>query len=1156
MVKLRRSAIGRIVLAILLCIFGGGLLQAQQTTGAIQGTVMDPSGAYIPGAKLVLSNEATGVKRNAVTQSSGTYSFNAIAPGIYSLTAVASGFKTVVVRGIHVQVALTTTANVSLQIGTASQVVNVTGAAPLINTTDAQVTTNIPNAYVQQLGSATRSALGYADLAPGVTITLQAPAGAAANLCITCGSRASINGSFSARSTYYLDGIQNFGAYRNYALQFPSPDAVQEVSVNTSNTSAQYGAQMGGAINVVTKSGTNHFHGDAFYFFSPEALSANGAGNKFYNAPKVPNNLKEVGGTLGGPIIRNKTFFFLSYQRYSNSSSQLQTGTRPGTPAMMQGDFSDLLNPTNASGLAPVQLYDPNYPGQTHPIPNNDLTAYTSPATGATLLDPVGLNIAKLMPTVSNYGDQFIWQYTDPQVNNEILAKIDQSIGEGQHLAVSYFHVWGTSTLPGMGNNWNNVPKWGPELDKSNQTDLAVRYSWAHSSNLLIEPFFSLAYSDANRTNAQIGNDLSTLGADNVPDRAAGARKYLPNLNFNGMTAGEGWLSQFNQHNYQFGSTVTWLHGQHQVKVGFGVQKMRVYQNNDQDNGGIRFNGAFATGIFGAGNPNDTGSALADMLMGYSEGFSQTGILLEDVSNWADYLFAQDQWKITPRITLSPGLRYELYFPPTEANNKMSGFVPGHQSTQYPNAYLGMAFPGDSGIPKGLYNSDYTDIAPRLGVAWDVKGDGRTSLRGGIGWFYSTSPLQNAMNNSEANPWYPSAGCSYTIISNPWLDCNLPAYATPPTPLGVSPQNLKAINWQDTFGSLGAVGYASDFKNPYSIQYNISFQHQFAHNITVGTGYVGNRGFRIPANVPINYARYSDTATLNPANIASRQPYSTGAYAGNGGAGLYSNGLVLTTAKGEYYYNGWQTVVDMRPVKSLQVHASYEYARGETNDITNDINNGNANQVVNPTAPFASWGPYLPREVFKGFFLWQLPIKMKNRWANSLVGGWHLTGDVHASSGAPVNIGLGYDWQYDGLGQTNPSLNGPVQYSWKRSPQNFIQYLNIGNTGGQSGMDSSGNPVSQRGPWTLPGGGTNHSVYGNAPLNSVFLPGTWTTDLTLLKDFRFTESQYFQFRFESYNTLNHQAYGCLDTNYTDTQFGQLTCNYGGRTVQLGMKYYF
>ncbi len=1097
-----KSTIIKITVTVLLCVCGAGIVQAQQITGTISGSVSDPTGAYIPGVNLTLTNLATGVKQNTVTQRSGTFYFNNINPGTYGLTAEASGFRTALVNNVQVEVGRTTIANIHLLVGKATQSVTVTGATPLIDTTDAQLSTTVSNAYIQQLGSSSRDALSYADMSPGVTVTLQAPAGAAASLCITCGAYATVNGSFNGHSSYYLDGIENFGAYRNYALQFPSPDAVQEVAVMTSNTSAEYGSQMGGTINVITKSGTNQFHGDAFYFFSPVALSANDAGNKFYDVPIVPNNLKEVGGTLGGPIIRNKTFFFLSYQRYSNSTAQLESSVRPGTPAMMLGDFSALLHPTAASGLSPVQLYDPNFPGQTHPIPNDDLQTYISPITGASLINPVGLALAKLMPTVSNYGDQFIWSFTDPQVNNELLAKIDQSIGSKQHLAVSFFGTNGSETLPGMGDNWNNVPNWGPEVDTANQIDLAVHYAWTVSPTLLIEPHFSMAFANADRGNSQIGRDLSSFGAMNVPTRQAGARKYLPSLYFNGMTAGEGWLSVFDQHSYEFGATVTYLHNQHQMKFGFSMQHPRLYQDNDQDNGGISFSGAFSTGLYGVSAPNDTGSALADMLMGYADGtsnngrspgssigFQQTGILLENDSTWSDSFFAQDQWKITPRVTLSPGLRYELYLPPTEANNKFSTFVPGYKSTLYPNAYLGMAFPGDPGIPRGLYKTDYTDIAPRFGAAWDVKGDGRTVLRGGVGWFYSINPLQNALNNSESNPWYPSAACQTTIISNPWLDCKLPSYAAPPTPFSVAPAALRKLNWQQSFGSFGAVGYAPGFKNPYSIQWNITAEHQFSHNIVVSTGYVGDRGFRLTVNVPINYAVYNSTASLDPANILSRQPYSNGAYAGNGGAGLYNNQLVQETARGEYYYNGWQTTVILRPVPSLQVHASYEYARGQTNDLTGDTTGGGVNMVVNPTAPFSMWGNYTNRDTFKAFYLWEIPFHPKNRWLNSIAGGWHFTGDVHAYSGYPSQISLGYDWAYDGLGQTNPSLSGPVTYEWKRGPQNFIQYLNVGNTSGQPGQDSNGYPIAQRGPWTLPGGGTNHSVYGNAPNSPVFFRG-------------------------------------------------------------------
>ena len=1163
-----KSIITEILVAVLLGVCGIGIIQAQQTHGAIMGTVSDQTGAYISGAKLTLTNLATGVKDNTVTQESGIYYFNSLDPGTYSITAEATNFQTTLVNSIGVEVAVTTTTNIRLQVGAATQVVTVSGEEQPIDTVDAQVTTTIPEAYIQQLGSSTRDAMSYADMSPGVTIQSVSP-GAAVSLNITNGTTANINGAYTDESNYYLDGIDNSGSWRGLGLQFPSPDAVQEVEVTTSSTTAEFGAAMGGAINVITKSGTNLFHGDAFYFNNPVALSANDAANKFNGIPRIPNNLIEVGGTLGGPIIKDKSFFFLEYQRYSNSSSSVQNFIMPGTPAMMQGDFGGLLDPTSASGLAPEQLYDPNYPGQTQPIPNNNLINYISPATGASLIDNVGLNLAKLMPTVPTYGNIYVWQFINPQVNDELFLKIDQNLTTKHRIEVSFFGTNGNESEPDT-DAGENVPSYGPETDTANQESLAVRYTWTPTPKLLIESYFSMAFINDDR-NVSTGRDLSTLGAVNVPMREAGAPAYLPQLFFNGMTADDGYLSAFDQHNYLVGSTVTWIKNKHEMKFGFNLEHRRVFQYNPQDQGAVQFSGNYSLGIYGTNeSANDTGSSLADMLMGLASGssnlaygssigFEETGTLRENDEGWDNGFFAQDQWKIGPRLTLTPGIRYGLNQPAYSAQGENDTFIPGYRSTLYPNAYLGMAFVGNPGIPRGLYSQDYAEIAPRVGTAWDVKGDGRTAIiRAGVGWFYSNNTMQLLMDNTEQNPWLPIAGCHTTVISNPWLSCQQPSYAAPPTPFSVSPTSLKTLNWSTSFGSMDANGYSSDFKDPYSIEWNIAAEHQFAHHITVTTGYVGNHGFRQVANTQINYAVYNSSASLDPANILSRQPYSNGLYAGNGGAGLYNNGTSELESRSGDYYNGWQTSVVMNPIPSLQVHASYEYDRGETNNIIGNLRSSPTDYNISgtPTAPFSSWGPYMPRDTFKAFYLWEVPFPKKNLWLNRLAGGWHFSGDVHAFSGQPTNILLGYDWDYDGLGYSRPSLSGPVKYSWTKTPDGFVQYLNVGSTSNQSGLDSSGNPVSQRGPWTLPGGGTDHSVYGNAKLDNVFLPGTWSADTALLKDFSFTKSQYFEFRMEGYNIFNHPVWGSLDSTYTDTRFGQLTSISGHRSVQLGLKYYF
>ena len=1170
-------------IAVLAFWFGAGALLAQ-STGSVEGTVSDPAAAVVSNARLALTNTSTGVQRSAVSQSSGAYRFDYLSPGTYKLQADATGFKATLVDGVVVEVGKTTAVNLHLQVGGVAEQVTVTAEPPLVNLVDGQVSTNVSQTYVRQLPNQSRDALAFADMAPGVTVNLQAAAGAASGLTITGGTTISVNGSRDGRSNYYLDGSDNAGSFRNSALQFPNPDAVQEVQVTTSNSSAEYGRQLGGVVNVVTKSGTNTFHGDGFYFFRNKYLNANDAGYNAYGQARPNDYFREWGGTLGGPIIKNKTFFFVSYQRYTNHDQQLQNSVIAPTPAMLNGDFSGLLNPSGASGLGPTQLYDPNDPNYGNPslqtpIPNNRLDLYKSPYTGAPLLDPVGLKVAQLLPTVSNYGDKFIWAYADPQTNNELLTKIDHHFNSAHGVSVSFLRTWGNVTWPAMDFQISNVPNWGPEKDTDTQNTLVVRHTWTVTPRVLIESSFNMAIFNAYRNQTQHKN-LTDFGAQNMPESAVGARKYLPNMfvgtpwGSGGMIAGQGYLSTFDQHNYRFGSTVSWLHGEHQVKVGFQAQHDAVIQINDQDNATLTFGGCYSTGLLNnaAGNPcpNDSGPGVADLMMGVAAsyggnpGWNQQGILNYDVNNWNYYFFAQDEWKIRKNLSITPGLRYEFYQPTHEKNNRIDSFVAGFHSTLYPNAPLGMAFAGDRGIPKGFYNPDYSNIAPRLGVAWDPKGSGRTSIRGGIGRYFSANPKQLTMLNSEQSPWYPIAGCTQTVISNPWLRCQLPSFSTPPTPFSTSPNGLASLEWAPLEPLIAITGYPSSFKTPYSDQWSVTFEHQFGGNIVVYTGYVANRSHRLNENIPINYSRYiNDPITGNPPdatpqNMIDRRPYSSGAYAGTG-SGIYDNGLILQEDAARSNYNGLQSGVEMRSIHGLELRANYAYNRGTTNATSGDItDNGISN--LNPADPFTGNWQYLVRHSFKAFYLYELPFfSSRDTWLKRLAGGWRLSGDVHAYSGTPANVILNSDWNFDSMGGDRPDLNGPIHYTSRPVGPSIRQWINLG-TGpggnGQSGTDNSGNLVSVRGPFSPPGGATNHNAFGTTPFNAALTPSTWNMDTSLAKDFHFTNEQYLEVRLEGYNIFNHPRWGCLNLNYTDIQFGQLTCESGHRSVQVGVKYYF
>lgn len=1140
------------LLVMVSLLFGSAALLAQ-STGAMEGTVADPSDALLANVTVRLTNAATGVSLSTRSQESGSFRFEYLAPGTYTVNAESAGFKTALISGVVVEVGKTTSLRLRLAIGTAQEVMTVTADAVVVDTSDAQVSTNASTKYVRELPSEGRDALSFGDLAPGVTINSNAASGAAAGLTITGGTTANVNGNRDQRNNYYLDGSDNAGAYRNYSLAFPNPDTVAEVQVTSSNATPEYGRQMGGIFNVVTKSGTNQFHGDAYYYFRNKLLDANDPGFVRAGQARPDDFLKTWGATLGGPILKNKTFFFVSFQRYTNKNQQIQNSVQAPTPRMLTGDFSELLNPPASSGLNPVQLYNPNTQAL---IPNNRIDLYAPQ-----LLNTVGMNLSKLLPTVANYGDYFTWAYSEPQWSDEVLGKLDHAFNNAQHVSVSLLRSWGRVTFPATDGEGSNAPNWGPQADTSTQTTFAAHDTWMLSPRLLLETSGGITSFPADRDTTQHSTDLADLGAQNFPVSQAGARKFLPSVQLgNNFYAFPGYLSQFAQHNYRLGSTLTWNRGVHQMKFGFQAQRDSLKQYNDAPHLNLNFFGGFSTLTQGTNNccPGDIGSSTADLLMGLTTGFSETGIRNYDIHNWSYFFFGQDEWKVLPRLTITPGLRYEFYSPASESQNRLSGFIPGYQSTLYPNAPVGLAFAGDPGVPAGFYKTDYTDLAPRLGIAWDPKGDGNTAVRAGVGLYYSYNAMQIKMLAAEQNPWQPTAGCAETVLSDPWLDCQTPSFSAPPTPFNVTPQGLKSLDWSTLEPLSSIAGYAPNFKTPYSTQWNLSIQHKFRAGITAQSGYVGNRVGRLTQNIPINYAQFENDPitglppSLDPQNLLDREPY----------APVYDVGLIQIADRARSIYDGWQSTVDVQTFHGLNLRAVYEYAHGKTNGVFGDPTD-NSVLTDHPENPTGEWGDYLIHHTFKLFYVWDIPFSSGNNFAKKIAGGWRLSGALHAYSGTPTNVTLGYNWNYDGVVDTNgnpgdrPDHSGSVHYIKQNSPQGYVQWLDLGPTNGLSGKNpNTGLPIAQRGAFLLPGGGTNHNVWSNTPVNFVMSPGTWTTDMALMKDYHFTEQRYVEFRFEAYNLFNHAQLGGLDTSYTDSTFGQLLTISGHRASQVALKFYF
>jgi outer membrane receptor protein involved in Fe transport len=923
----------------------------------VQGIVLDPSGAAVPAVELTLVNQATQVTQTQTTGGDGRYTFNIVLPGTYTLRTSASGFRPSVASGIVVEVNKTTRADLTLQVGQVSETVEVVANVSRIDTVSAQVSMNVQRQYISDLPVSTRNSLAFAELAPGVEVN------GGSQVQNIEGTYAGVNGGRRGKNSFYLDGSDNTGSFRNSALQFPNPEAVQEVNVSTSNTSAEFGKQPGGMFNVITKSGTNELHGSGFYFFRNKVFNANSWSRNKSGSEKPDDVLKQGGGTVGGPIRKDKTFFFASYQIYNDSANGFQNTVRFPTAAMVNGDFSQFTRP----------LYDPDTGA---PIPGNIIPQR--------LLDPVAKNLMSIIPTVANYGDRYVWSFTNPTRNNELLAKIDHTFNEAHSLQFSYFRTWGhfdqAPTAAGA-----NVPAFGPQVNKNRQDTTSARHTWIATPSLVVQSRFAMAKLSADRTNANIGKNLADFGAK-WPDSQEGARKYLPRLIINdGFNTHQGWLSLFDQSNYRFGSTANWIRGRHNIKFGGEFQRDTVRQLNDQDSTSFTFDGRSSSTPTG-GKPtgvNVFGYSYADFIMGRSSAFSTVGILDYDLHNWNNFFFIEDQWKVTNRLTLTPGLRYELYTPASEKNGRTSAFLLGHKSDQYPNAPLNLAFGGDKGVPNGFFEQDHNNFAPRLGFAYDTTGNGKTVIRGGAGVYYAYNSAQTKLWTAEAVPWRPTASGGETrSLVDPWGTSRTTVYANPPTPFTT---DVTTFRYPSRLNNL--VGFDPGFRTPYSLQWNLTVARQVNDAVSVEAAYVGNRAYKLLQELPGNLPVWTDNASLS--NLEARRPI----------AGYGNTGIVYSRARS--WYDALQLTGDVRLKRGLVVRSSYVW--GKSLEYTGDDPTSNSNiQTANPQNWDGEKAEVGSRHVFKSFYIYDLPLLRDNdKWVGRILGGWQASSNVTVRSGTP-----------------------------------------------------------------------------------------------------------------------------------------------------------
>jgi hypothetical protein len=845
---------------------------------------------------VTLVNEATGVSRETKTNESGDYSFIEVVPGTYRVESALLGFKTEVRHNITLQVNQILTLNVTMQPGGAQETVEVTSEAPLVDTTSTQLGAVVDDRSVSGLPLNSRDTYQLLQIQPGV----QGTGGADLFYGSSQSGAVSVNGGRGRANNFSVNGGDANDLFVNAPAVQPSPDSIEEFRVITNNFDAEYGRNSGAVVNVVTKSGTNQLHGDVYEFFRNKALNAKG----FLDPFKPDNKTNQFGATLGGPIRKDRTFIFGSYEGRRQIAGVTSDPVVVPSGAELGGDFSatgltgsignqtlaNILNGRCGLGATAGDSYTTLFGANSQiptpcfdPVAANLLQLYVpAPNNPNDIFNSIP-NVHQTVPNGSEQDDQFTVRLDHHISNSQNLSIYDYFFDSRQAQPFTRFEALTPNLLEGFGNT---------SATRSQQVNIS--HAWTVSNTSVNE--FRFTYF----RNSQ-GKFLHPARTNNVVDSCTGIAKnscfngnfdvpgiFTPNPKL-GITPGLGpnhegvpfitLSSAFTIGNDyegelpQVGNTLQWsdsfskVSGSHSFKFGADVRRAMFDQTLYFDpNGDYSFFG---------GGLNDTGDLLANFLLGLPDSYLQGSTNSESIRNTALYLFAQDSWKVKRNLTLNYGLRWELNTPLVDAGKKVQTFRPGQVSTVYPcggpntdcssEEPVGLVFPGDKGVPLGLTNTYYKAFAPRIGLAYSPGSSGKNSIRMGYGIFYN--PMEQlVLEQFQAEPPF---GVSTTVsegyLDIPWAlqSCGDTGSACAVGGPGVIPNNSGSIlnpprgtpqDWA-LFRPMLLYGELQPHMRPqYEEQYNLSIQRQLSRDMVLQVGYVGTQGHRLLATRDLNYA--------------------------------------------------------------------------------------------------------------------------------------------------------------------------------------------------------------------------------------------------------------------------------------------------------------
>jgi hypothetical protein len=949
-------------------------------TGTIAGTVLDPSGAAVVAARVIATAPATGFTRQTASGSDGGYVIPLLPVGNYTVTVEASGFRRSEQTGVVVKADEAVTVPVTLQIGAATETVSVEANASLVETRSGTLTEVVTEQKVVELPLNGRNAASLILLAPG-TADLNAGnargSGDTQQTATYPGSQSiTSNGARADDVNYNLDGGSNQDHYTNVNNPFPNPDALEEFSVQTNSYSAEYGRGAGAVVNIVTKSGTNTLHGTAFEFFRNGDLNAR---NFFANSHDFLKR-NQFGGSLGGPIKKDRLFFFGTYQGTILRNVALGNTATVLTNAQRNGDFSGVSR----------QLVDPFTKA---PFPGNIIPA--------SRFNPAS---AKLLPLIatSSASDGFI-SYDLPvrDTENQAMGRVDYNLQKHRIYGRYLFSEYNRDPVSGAADLIKATRGFSDRDQSASGSD-----TYTIKPNLLNSFIFSF-----NRINGSILSgapfNFPSIGvpiaASNPPELVVQISGYF--------SINTGHPGHFNRQNFHVTDSLHWVHGPHEIAVGGDILRMQVdLINTFRQSGQFRFRGNALSG-----------DPRADFLLGAADRFIQGGGEYAERRGTLGSLFIQDNWRVAPHLVVNLGLRWDPFHPYSDTKGRTECYRPGLQSKRFPNSPNGYLFEGDPGCPSGGSDPAYWQFGPRFGFAYNFGSGNKTTIRGGWGLFFQP-PFVEAYNNMvDSAPWSPQVSRRNVSFTAPYAGYPLnpfPAQFAPFTP----PSDVQFIIPPSL-----SVSYTPDWKPGRTMSWNLTVEREIVPSVVVRAGYVGSKGTHLGYNSDVNAPLPGPGATLD--NEDARRPNQNFIQ------------VIEDVSGANSIYNSLQLGVEKRFSKGFTVGANYSHQK--TIDEVSYLTDLCGINVINPynVRAYRGVSDFNVPDRFVLNYLWQLPSPDQGV-ARALLGGWETSAIWNWQSGFPLNITSNDDRSLSNIGNDLADVVAKPTYTSGNLGQRIAMWFN------------------------------------------------------------------------------------------------------------------